>query len=176
MDNQAIKYEKDLVIQTFSAQEIRKSNSGIKKIITQLNSLIDKNKEILSQRDYKALLDTSEILRKLITKRATFANKAELKDKKISKIRSILKKKIDKYEERKKLAFILVVDLEAFKYFSPTLDEAYDDFLDICAKRLESNKMSVVEFFTKLDNTLSTIKSNEKFLSQMKIRTEQFGI
>jgi hypothetical protein len=176
MDNQVMKYEKHLVIQTLLAKEIRKSNSSIKKTITQLDGIIDMNEEILSKKDYKALVDTKDVLLKLITKRSSYANKAELKDKKISKIKLTLKKKIDKYDEKKRLACILAVNLEAFKYFSPTLDEAYDDFLDICAKRLESNKMTVTEFLTRLDETLEKVKSNEEFLSQMKIRTQQFGI
>ena len=67
-----MKYKESLVIESLSVEEIRKLNTTTKRCVAQLKDITSNAQEFLSQKDYNTLLNTQEILDKIIDKRNVF--------------------------------------------------------------------------------------------------------
>jgi len=168
-----MEYKESLIIESLSVEEISKLNIATKRCATQLKDITSNAQELLSQKDYNTLLNTQEILDKTVNKRNTYKKRAEKKIEKIKKIKNSLKTKLDKFDDIKRLTCILTVDIEAFKYFSPSLEEAYDDLLEFLAKRAVENKTTASEIINIIEENIKSGHSS-KFLEELEKRTKEF--
>jgi len=67
----------------------------------------------------------------------------------------------------------LTVDITAFKYFSPSIEEAYDDLLEFLAKRAVENKTTVSEIINIIEEKIKSSHSS-KFFEELEKRTKEF--
>ena len=170
-----MKYGKVLIIESLSVEEIQKLNTATKSCATQLKDIALEAKELLSINDYNVLLNSQEILNKIIDKRNVFKKRSEKKIEKVKKIKDSLKTKFDMFNDIDKLTYILAVDIDAFKYFSPTLEEAYDDFLEFSAKKVVSSRINITEFINTIEKSIKTNQSAQ-LIEEIRKRASEFGL
>ena len=170
-----MEYKKVLIIESLSVEEIHKLNIATKRCATQLKGIASDAEELLSIDDNNILKNTQKVLDKIIEKRNVFKKRAERKIEKINKTKHSLKIKFDKFTDIKRLTYILTTDIEAFKYFSPTLEEAYDNFLEFSAKIIINSKMSIEDFMNTIEKSIKT-KQSVKLIEEINNRTKEFSL
>ena len=173
-----MKYKRRTNLDMQTSDEIRKENTSIKRTITQIDSIINKNSDTLTIKDADALITSKETLLMLIKQRETFAKKKATHSKKIEKMKKDLKKEMDKLDRKKILSYILAKDLRAFELFSPTFQEAYSDFLDINAKVIIEQGITAIEFLEKLEYSIENISPKHyiTFISEYNRRAKELKL
>lgn len=161
--------DKVLLIESLSIDTILKLNTSTKRCATQLREISSNAEELLSKKDHNTLLSAIDILNKVVEKRKIVIDKKTKKIKKLKKLKNTLKSKIDKFDDKKKLAYILTVNIDSFKYFGQSFEIIYDEFLEICAKRLEKMNITPEELIQTIEDNIVNNKSKQ-FLEEMNKR------
>jgi len=161
-----------LGIELLSKDEILKANNRIKRVIIQLNSVLDSNKDILLLEDSNVLKKSSDILSNLIDKRKSFIKRQESYEKKVYLAKKRVKKEFDKFDNMKKLSYMLAVNLNLFDYLVETFEDAYDEFLSLLATRMvgESSKSDIKELINKIDLSIKNATSEQVKIYEEKLR------
>ena len=150
----------DIELSRIDTDELHRSISNIKKVITQLETISKQEADTLSLKDTSILSKTPEALLRIIKKKAALIKKKEVYDRKVLKIQKQLLSELDKLNDREKLSIILLQRVNTFTLGTSTLQEGIQEFIEIAAKRIEQNNISVEEYFASLHASLDTTHAN----------------
>ena len=150
----------DIELSRIDINELHRSISNIKKIITQLETISKQETALLSLKDTSILSKTPEALQRIIKKKSTLIKKKEVYDRKILKIHKQLQNELDKLNDKEKLSTILLQSINTFTLGTSTLREGIQEFIEIAAKRIESKNISVEEYLTRVHASLDQTHAN----------------
>ena len=150
----------DTELSRIDIDELHRSISNIKKIVTQLETISKQEAALLSLKDTSILSKTPEALQRIIKKKSVLIKKKEVYDRKILKIHKQLQSELDKLSDKEKLSTILLQSINTFTLGTSTLREGIQEFIEIAAKRIESKNISVEEYLTRVHASLNKTHAN----------------
>jgi len=150
----------DIELSRIDTDELHRSISNIKKVITQLETISKQEVDLLSLKDSSILSKTAESLQHIIKKKSVLIKKKEVYARKVLKFQKQLQNELDKLNDKEKLSTILLQNINTFTFGTSTLHEGIREFIEIAAKRIESSNISVEEYLTRVHASLDTTHKN----------------
>jgi len=137
-----------------SAKVIVNENSTIKRLITQLNLILQRDKDLLNNENNQTIIDSLLVLEELIAKKKSILNNYKKENERINSAKIRLEKLFNQLEDRQKLSYVLLANINAFSLCTENLNEVYEDFLDDGANIMIKEKVSAENYFKMLDTSL----------------------
>jgi len=154
-----------------------KEITALKKLITQLQSITLRNKDLLSIKDKTTLEKTPQALEQIIKKKSTLIKKRQTYDKKLTKITAALKNEFEKLDDTKKLSCILLQNLNTFTLGTNSFNEGVQEFLQVASKEIYQKDITAFEYIKNLQNLLNNENPNyQKYLDTYNQKLAQFGL
>lgn len=162
---------KTVDITQINIDQEQKEIVAIKKLITQLTGTILRNKDLLSTQDQLTLNEVLNILDNLIKEKNSLMKKRQRYDKKVINIAKKLEEEINKLNDREKLSYILIQNLNTFTFDVDTLEKGINEFIEIAAKNIYKRKVTPQEYLQSLKQALT--KNNSKYSQYLSIYNEK---
>ena len=133
----------------------------IKKLKSQMENLILRNKNLLSVSEYNRLSKTVDTLSSLEKKKSALIKKRQAYDEKLAKFTSKLQEEMENLNQKEQLAVILAYNLNTFAFGTDTFKKGIEEFLFNAPKAILQRKTTPKRFIKQLlDYTKDTTHPN----------------
>ena len=150
----------------------------IKKLKSQMENLMLRNKNLLSVAQHNRLSKTVDTLSSLEKKKSTLIKKRQVYDEKLAKLTSKLQEQMENLSQKEQLAVILAFNFNTFSFGTDTLKKGMEEFLFSAPKVILQRKTTPKKFVKQLlEKTRDTTHTNYPiFFEKYKTLCREFGL